>query len=125
MRDFRKMLRWILLIAGIVWGLLQLNGAVFAAWVAGGPPSPNPDGWLFVAGSRLAWAAASFLAGAGLFVLLRRDRPANRYAVVALAAAVLLTAFPYIREFIASDACLDSGGRWSDLRCVHSAPSAA
>ena len=125
MRDFRKLLRWALLIAGIVWGLLQLNGAVFAAWIAGGPPSPNPDGWLFVAGNRLAWAAASLLAGAGLFALLRRGRSANRYAVVALAAAVLLTAFPYIRELIASDACLDSGGRWSDLRCVHSDPSAA
>jgi hypothetical protein len=125
MRDLRKMFRWILLIAGIVSGLLQLNGAVFAAWVAGGTPSTNPDGWLFIAGNRLAWAAASFLAGAGLFVLLRRDRPASRYAVVALAAAVLLTAFPYIREFIVSDACLDSGGRWSDLQCVHSDPSAA
>jgi len=117
MRDSRKLLRWLFLIAGIAWGLLQLNGAVFAAWVAGGPPTQNPEGWLFVAGNRLAWSGASFLAGIGLFVLLRRGRPASPYAVAALVAAVLLTAYPYIREFIASDACLDSGGRWSDLRC--------
>ena len=125
MRNPRKLLRWVLLLAGIAWGALQLNGAVFAAWVAGGPPAPNPEGWLFVAGNRLAWAAASFLAGASLFVLLRRVRPTSRYAVVALVAAVLLTAYPYIREFIASDACLDSGGQWLDLRCVSSAPAAA
>ena len=99
------MLSWILLTAGIVWGLVQLNGAAFSAWVAGGPPSSNPEGWLFVAGNRLVWAAASFLAGVGLFVLLRRNRAASRYAVVALVAAVLLTLFPYFREFIASDAC--------------------
>ncbi|MGN6113583.1 MAG: hypothetical protein ACTHOC_11405 [Luteimonas sp.] len=118
MRDTRSLLRWLLLIAGTVWGLLQLNGAVFAAWVAGGPPATNPDGWLFVAVNRLCWAAASLLAGVALFVLLRRHRPANRLAVVALVAAAGLTAFPYIRELVASDACLASGGRWSDLQCV-------
>lgn len=125
MTDSRNLLRWFLLTAGIVWGCLQLNGAVFAAWVADGPPTPNPEGWLFVAGNRLAWTAASFLAGVSLFVLLRRGRPASRYAVAALVAAVLLTAYPYVREFMASDACLDSGGRWSDLRCVSGKPAAA
>ena len=115
----RNLLRWCLLILGVIWGCLQLNGAVTAAWLAGGPPTPNPEGWLFVAGNRLAWSIASFLAGFSLFFLLRSGRLANRYAVVALVIAVLLTAFPYIREFIASDACLDSGGQWSDLRCVH------
>ena len=125
MRNSRTLFRWLLLISGIVWCALQLNGAVFAAWVAGGPPTTNPEGWLFVAGNRLAWASASFLAAVGMFVLLRRDRPINRYAVAALVTAVLLTAYPPVREFIASDACLNSGGQWLDLRCVSSAPAAA
>lgn len=97
----------------------------FAAWVAGGPPTPNPESWLFLAGNRLVWAFASFLAAAGMFVLLRRDRPINRYAVAALVTAALLSAYPSVRELIASDACLDSGGQWSGLRCVSSAPAAA
>jgi hypothetical protein len=125
MKALRTSFRWLLLIAGITWGLLQLNGAVAAAWLAGGPPTPNPEGWLFVAGNRLAWAAAAFLAAFGLFFLLRSKRPVSRYVIAMLVAALLLTAFPYIREYVASDACLDSGGQWSDLRCIHGAAPAA
>ena len=110
--------RWSLLIAGIIWGCLQLNGAIFALWVAGGPPTPNPEGWTFIAGNRLAWAVASFLTGFALFFLLRLGRPVSRYAVAAIVAAALLTAYPYAREFLVSDSCLDSGGKWSELHCV-------
>ncbi len=125
MKALRTSFRWLLLIAGITWGLLQLNGAVAAAWLAGGPPTPNPEGWLFVAGNRLAWAAAAFLAAFGLFFLLRSKRPVSRYAIAMLVAALLLTTFPYVREYAASNACLDSGGQWSDLRCTHGAAAAA
>ena len=125
MKASRTPFRWFLLIAGITLGLLQLNGAIAAAWLAGGPPTPNPEGWLFVAGNRLAWAAASFLAAFGLFFLLRHVRPIGRYAIAALVVALLLSAFPYFREFVASDACLDSGGRWLDMHCVHVDSAAA
>ena len=40
----RKILSWTALVAGTVFGLLLLNGAVFRAWVAGGPPNDNPAG---------------------------------------------------------------------------------
>lgn len=125
MRALGEVLRWTLLIGGIVWGLLQLNGALFAAWVSGGPPNPNPEAWLFVAGNRLCWAAASFLAAGGLFLLLRRGHRPRRYAFVALVLAGLLAVFPRVREFVVSDACIDSGGRWSDLRCIAHDPAAA
>ena len=125
MKASRTLVRWFLLIVGIIWGLLQLNGAITAAWLAGGPPTPNPEGWLFVAGNRLAWAAASVLAAFGLFLLLRNARPISRYAIAALVVAFFLTVYPYFREFVASDACLDSGGRWSELRCVHGDAAAA
>ncbi|MBB1089100.1 hypothetical protein H4F99_11475 [Lysobacter sp. SG-8] len=117
MKHILGAIRWLLLFACLIWGALQLNGAVFAAWAAAGPPSANPEGWLFVAGNRLAWAGASFLAGAGLFLLVR-ERPIGRFAAGLLIAAFLLVVFPYAREFVATDKCLDSGGRWSDLRCV-------
>jgi hypothetical protein len=125
MKNSRTLLRWILLISGIIWGVVQLNGAAFSAWVAGGPPTTDPEGWQFVAGNRLAWASASFLAASGMFVLLRRDRPISRYAVATLVIAALLAAYPCVREFIASDACLDSGGQWLDQRCVSRVSAAA
>ena len=107
------------LLAGIAWACLQLNGAVYAAWVSSGPPTQNPEGWMFVAGNRLAWAIASCLAGFGIFFLFSPSRRIRRFALATLFVAVLLTALPYAREFIASDACLDSGGQWSELRCIH------
>ena len=125
MKAIRTSSRWLLLIAGISWGLLQLNGAAYAAWLSGGPPTPNPEGWLFVAGNRLAWAVAAFLAAFGLFLLLRSKRPVSRYAIAMLVAALLLTAFPYFREYAASGACIDSGGQWSDLHCIHGPAPAA
>ena len=118
MKDHLQVVRWLVLIACVAWGLLQLNAAIAAFWLAGGPPTPNPDGWSFIAGNRLAWAAASFVAGAALFFLLRGSRPVNRYAIAGLVVAALLAAYPYFREFMATDECLDSGGKWYELHCV-------
>ena len=116
----RKILRWTALVAGTVFGLLLLNGAVFRAWVAGGPPDDNPAGWVFSAWNYVSWSAAAFLAGLGLFLLLRLPRPA-KLATACLALAALLAIAPWFREFIATDICLDSGGHWSsqELRCYH------
>lgn len=117
-----ELFRWSILLACIVLGLLQLNGAVQAAWIADGPPVPNPEGWLFLASNRFAWSVGSFLAGMGLFLILRPARPAGKAAVAALVAAVLLMAIPFARESFATHSCLDSGGQWSDaeLRCLRS-----
>lgn len=119
MTRIRNLFRWTLFIAGIVWGFLQLNGAIYAAWLSGGPPTPNPEGWMFLAGNRLGWAVASFLAGLGIFFLFSQNRQIRTIALAILFVAVLIAAFPYLREFMASDACLDSGGKWSDLRCAY------
>src|SRR5690606_16820206 len=109
MTIFRKATRWVVLLAGIAFALLLLNGAVFRAWVAGSPPNDNPAGWMFSAWNYLFWSAAAFLAGLGLFFLLRLPRP-TRLAVSCLAIATLLGAVPWLREFVATDICLDSGG---------------
>lgn len=115
----RNLFRWTLLIAGIVLACLQLNGATYAAWASSGPPTSNPDGWMFVAGNRLAWTIASFLAGLGIFFLFSPNRRTRKLALATFSVAVLITTFPYTRELMASDACLDAGGKWSDLRCIH------
>jgi hypothetical protein len=118
----RKILRWAVLLAGVSFGLVLLNGAIFRAWVAGGPPNDNPTGWMFSAWNYVCWSAAAFTAGLGLFLLLRLPRP-TKIALACLAVAALLASVPWLREFIATDICLDSGGRWAsqELRCYHGA----
>jgi hypothetical protein len=117
----RTLLRWLALVSFSVFGLVLLNGAVFRAWIAGGPPNDNHEGWIFSAGNYLAWSLASVLLGIGLFLLLRPGRILARIAVVLLCVSALLAAFPLAREFMATDSCLDSGGEWSqvELRCLH------
>ena len=120
MTTTRTLIRWTTLLAGISFGLLLLNSAIFRAWVAGGPPNDNPTGWVFSAWNYTAWSGAAFLAGLGSFLLLRLPRP-TRLGVACMAVAAVLAAVPWFREFVATDICLDSGGRWSgpELRCIH------
>jgi hypothetical protein len=117
----RTFLRWSALIASTAMGLVLLNSAIFRAWVAGGPPNDNPEGWLFSAGNVLVWSLASLLFGIGFFVLLRPRQTISKVAATLIGISLLLAVFPVAREFVAQDACLDSGGQWSksELRCVH------
>jgi hypothetical protein len=100
--------------------MVLLNSALYRAWIAGGPPSDNPEGWLFSAWTSFGCAVSAALIGVGLFLALRK-RPLSKAAIVLLATAVLLAMAPSICEFIATDRCLDGGGKWSnaELRCVH------
>ena len=125
METLREFVRVAALIAGVAYGLLLLNAALFRFWVAGGPPSENPAGWLFSAWSHLSWSGASVLAGIGIFLLLRRPRTGLGAALV-LGLSAALALLPYAREFVAQDACLDGGGSWSEgeLRCTK-APAGA
>ena len=121
MPTFRAVFRWVSLLGFIGLGLLYLNGAVFRAWVAGGPPNDNPSGWLFSAGNYLFWSISAILAGVSFFMLLNSARPVSKFAVALLVLALGLAAFPLLREFVAADQCLDNGGQWSEteLRCNH------
>jgi hypothetical protein len=125
MTGARNVIRWVALLACIAASLLLLNGAIFRGWIATGPPNDNPTGWLFSAWNYMAWSGAAFLAGVGLFLLLRRPHPI-KFVVACLVVACVLAALPWLREFIASDKCLDSGGSWSTqaLRCTHGSAEA-
>lgn len=113
--------RWSLLLAGIALFIVYLNSAFYRVWLAGGPPTPNPEGWLFSAGNFLSWAIAFLSAGVGVFLLIGSLPSLSRAAVVLLILASILGVIPSIREYLASDSCLDAGGKWSalELRCVH------
>ena len=121
MKIMRTVLRWAFLFAGITFFLLYLNSAFYRAWLAGGPPTPNPAGWLFSAGNFLSWALAFLSAGIGMFMIIGKYPPISRTAAMFLVLASILGVFPTFRTFIATDRCLDDGGKWSDneLRCLY------
>jgi len=101
--------------------LIYLNSAFYRAWVAGGPPTDNPTGWLFSAGNYLSWAFAFLSSGIGAFILISKLPSLSKAALIFIALSIMLGIFPSAREFVATDACLDSGGKWlsSELRCTH------
>lgn len=117
----RAIFRWSLLLAGVALFLVYLNSAIYRAWLAGGPPTPNPEGWLFSAGNFLSWALAFLTAGIGMFLLVGSLPSKNRVAIVLLILSGFLGILPSVRQFLAVDACLDRGGKWSaaELRCAH------
>lgn len=116
MKIGRVIFRWFLLPAAIALCLIYLNSAAYS-----GPPTPNPEGWLFSAGNYLSWALAFLSAGIGLFSLIGSLPALSKVAVAFLLLAGVLAVVPSAREFLAQDSCLDAGGKWSalELRCVY------
>jgi hypothetical protein len=121
MKIGRAIFRWSLLLGAIALCLIYLNSAAYRAWLAGGPPTPNPEGWLFSAGNYLSWALAFLSAGIGLFSLIGRLPALSKVAVAFLLLSGILAVVPSAREFLAKDSCLDAGGKWSalELRCAY------
>lgn len=101
--------------------LLYLKSAAYRAWLAGGPPTPNPDGWLFSAWNFLSWSLAFLTGGVGAFLVLRKMPRRSKVGLSFLFLAFVFWAIPHVREFLASDACLDAGGKWiaKELRCAY------
>ena len=117
----RKIASWSLLLTGTVLFLIYLNHAMARAWLASGPPTPNPDGWLFSAGNFLSWSLASLIAGIGMFILIGKLPSLSKVAIAFLVVAFVLGVFPSARVFVATDRCLDAGGKCSalELRCFY------
>ena len=115
----RIAVRWSALVAGIAWGLLMFNSAVYRSWAATGPPNVNPEGWLFSSVNCLWWSASSFLAGGSLFVALGTSARIRPWALFMLAVSATFALVPHSREWWADHQCAKAGGSWSsqELRC--------
>jgi hypothetical protein len=111
----RTLASWVVMLGFLAFGLLYLNGAIFSAWVSGGPPNPYPVGWSRRALGQLSFSVASFLLAVGAFRLVRALPVWRRSAVVLVAVGLALLVAPYIGRFVLQDQCLDSGGSWSNL----------
>jgi hypothetical protein len=110
----RSACAWLVLGAAAVWALLLLNGAVFAAWMAGGPPNPYPQGWAMLSQSRLAWACAVAIGGIALFRIIQDMPTPGRLTRWLAVVAIVFAMWPSASKFIQIDRCLDNGGRWND-----------
>jgi hypothetical protein len=113
--SLRSVAEWLALSALVVVGFMYLNGAFFAAWVAGGPPTDYRLGWERRSLAHLSFSAAAFVASAAVFRLIGRLPKKDTPAYVLLVLTATLVAAPYIGRFILASSCVSSGSRWSNL----------
>jgi hypothetical protein len=111
---------WIILAGFVLLGLLYLNGAIFSAWVSGGPPNQYPLGWERRAMGQLSFSLASFVLAIGSYKLIASLPVWRRLPMVLVLLGIALLVAPYIGRFVLQDKCLDNGGQWSKLtlECV-------
>ena len=116
---FRRLIKWLVLIAFIIVALLYLNSFIYSAWVSGGPPNPYTLGWSRRATGHLCFALASLSFGLGLFKGVQTFPRATAGTAAFIVLAALLALSPYIGRFVLIDTCLDRGGSWSrgSLQC--------
>jgi hypothetical protein len=106
--------RWILLTALLVAGLIELNYAAYSSWASWGPPTKYPRAWAQSALLHLGYSisllatAAMALAAPRLGYSWRSSKMKYFWVTVLL----LGLGYPRIKEFILVDKCLDSGGSW-------------
>ena len=111
--------RWAVLASAIVVAAFYLNSAAYSAWVSGGPPNNYPDAWAQRALIQLCFSIAVLLGGIVAFRLISSFPKIGRISLVLGSLALIVVGIPYGREFLDSDRCLDSGGRWNgpSYRC--------
>ncbi|MGD2095721.1 MAG: hypothetical protein PVH77_12010 [Phycisphaerales bacterium] len=112
----RNILRWIALLGLISLGLLYLNSTVFSLWAAGGPPTEVPKAWLHRALVHFGFTVALFATAIFAFKGLKPgfSFKGKKILYVWLVIVAIAIGYPPIKKFISIDACLDSGGKWSE-----------
>ena len=108
----RRLLSWLALLSLGAFALLLLNGALFSAWMSGGPPNPYPDGWGLRSFALFIWALAAGTGAVALFCAIQHASVGRRVGVL-LAICIALIAAPFVIREVLIDKCLDSGGRWN------------
>jgi hypothetical protein len=107
-------------VAFLCLGLWILNYSFYSFWIAGGPPTNYPEIW-YQEGIINGWRAVAVLAVA-IMVQFRWSTLRRSWVSWALVLAIILgLSYPYMREQMLIDKCLDGGGAWDDkyFRCHH------
>src|SRR5690554_367011 len=115
--------RAVRIIMGVVFlcaGLWILNYSFYSFWIAGGPPTSYPKVW-YQEGIISGWRALALLS---LAILVQFKWSTLRRSWVAWVLAVTIVLglnYPYLREQVSIDKCLDGGGAWDEkyFQCQH------
>lgn len=98
----------------IVFALLLLNHSFYSFWLAGGPPNEYPQSWYnqgIVSGNR-----AISLIIFGIAVQFSWEKLKKSWLFWLSIVLVLLGfVYPFIREQVLIDSCLDNGGSWQTI----------
>lgn len=113
---WRSVIRWLSLIGCLVAGLLYLYGATFSLWVTGGPPNDFKESWEQRGLWQLCLAFAFLFIGVSFFLAVPKFPRLSKLAVLFFGFSVGLLVIPAAREFLLTDACLDSGGSWNKAK---------
>lgn len=108
-------MRWTILIAGIVVGLLFLNGAFSAWWVSWGPPTKYPEASEHAALKRLGYSLSVLATGFMIFIALKTNFDFKKSVIkyLWLITVVVSLSYPFVREARESSLCIDSTGTWN------------
>ncbi|ODB42013.1 hypothetical protein BB427_10900 [Pseudoalteromonas sp. BMB] len=105
-------LRIVLTMVFVVAGLLCLNQSVYSFWIAGGPPTDFPNVW-YQNGIIWGWRGLALLVFGIFFRFKWRSLRSSWLAKLITAIVIFGMLYPYIREQLLIDSCLDGGGAWS------------
>ncbi|MCP5306776.1 MAG: hypothetical protein H6953_15130 [Chromatiaceae bacterium] len=116
MEAAKQVIRWVLFLGCIAFGLLALNGAFAAWWVSWGPPTDYPAAWEQEAIRRLGISISLLFTGPMAFVAMKPEFSFRKSKFKFVWALVVLVSLAYspVRAFIQKDACLDAGGSWKE-----------
>ncbi|WP_155247353.1 hypothetical protein [Teredinibacter turnerae] len=120
MNKKERVIRVLVSSAIVLAGLFLLNHAVFSFWVSSGPPNEYPDYW-YQQGIIWWWRATALLMCGILCQFRFATLKASKVVKAVIVISVMGLLYPYIREFILVDICLDNGGSWSKehFRCTN------
>ena len=107
-----RALRVVLTLVFVVAGLLCLNQSLYSLWVAGGPPTDFPNAW-YQNGIVWAWRGLALLVFGIFFQFKWHSLRSSWLAKLITAIVILGMLYPYAREQLLIDSCLDGGGAWS------------
>jgi len=98
----------------VVYGLFLLNHVFYSLWssTAGISPNKYEAAWYQEALISFTYAVLAFFL-AFLTSIKWRTIKSNRYVHVFAFIVIMLLAFPYVKEYMLTDNCLDNGGAWS------------
>jgi hypothetical protein len=95
------------------YGLIVLNHMAYSFWLSSGPPNDFPQAW-YQEGLVSMWQGIA-LVSLGAFVQFRlATLVPNWFFRVFVVLVVAGLIYPYFREWLLIDSCLDIGGAWDD-----------